>query len=72
MPNNQNVSREIVIEGKRISSLRIHVEQVIKRIREFTLLDIHSRINTNLLYLINHIIIIIACGMCNVQGPLMK
>lgn len=71
VPNNQNLSREIVIESKRIASLRIHVERVIKRIREFTLLDIHSRINTNLLYLINHIIII-ACGICNVQGPLMK
>lgn len=57
-------------QNKNIASLRIHVERVIKRLREFAILDPHSCPN-KLLYLMNHILII-ACAIINTQGPLIK
>lgn len=65
----QILSKEKMKESKRIASLRIHIERLIRRLREFASLDIHARVNTNLLYLVNHMVLI-ACGIINVQGPL--
>lgn len=64
-------SRDGVKQAKRIAALRIHVERVIRRIREFHMLSMHSCINTNLIHLLNHIVII-ACAIINFQEPILK
>lgn len=71
VPENTKLEKSEIKESKRIASLRIHVERVIGRIREFSMVDIHSRINHNLLYLMDHIVLIV-CGIVNIQGALIK
>lgn len=56
---------------KQIASLRIHVERVIRRLREFCMLKPHACINLNFLKILDDIIII-ACGLVNLQDSLIK
>ncbi|XP_063547068.1 uncharacterized protein LOC134754659 [Cydia strobilella] len=56
---------------KIIASLRIHIERVIRRLREFHMLKQHSVINTNTLRLLDHAVII-ACGLINLQDSLIR
>lgn len=63
-----SVSSDEVMTTK-IAPLRIHIERVIRRLREFAMLVPHSSINNKLLYLKNHIMII-ACVIVNLQDPL--
>lgn len=58
-------------QTKIIASLRIHIERVIRRIREFHMLKQHSVINANILRVLDHIIII-ACALINLQDSLIK
>lgn len=67
----EKLSKEQVKENKRIASLRVHIERVIRRLREFTMLNPHSCIHHSLWYLMNHIVII-ACGLVNIQGTLIQ
>lgn len=60
-----------VKEAKRIASLRIHIERVIKRIREFKMLRPHACVSLSLLQMLNEIAIIV-CALVNVQKPLIK
>lgn len=60
-----------VLESKRIASLRIHIERVIRRLREFEYLKPHSVIDHNLIEHTDHIIEI-ACALINLQGPIIK
>lgn len=60
-----------VLETKRIASLRIHIERVIRRLREFKILRPHSCINLNLICYIDAIIVI-GCGIINLQPPLIQ
>jgi hypothetical protein len=60
-----------VRQTKVIASLRIHIERVIRRIREFHMLKQHSVINTNLLRVLDHTVII-ACALINLQDSLIK
>ncbi|XP_031334451.1 uncharacterized protein LOC116164410, partial [Photinus pyralis] len=55
-----------VMESKRIASLRIHIERVIRRVREFQYLKPHSVINHSL---IGHTdaVVQIACALINLQ-----
>lgn len=64
-------SNSEVMETKRIASLRIHIERVIGRLREFHLLVPHSCLNHNLLHTIDDSIII-AAAIVNIQSPIMK
>lgn len=57
--------------SKQIASLRIHVEQVIGRLREFKMLAPHSCIDNHLIPYLDYLIII-ACGMINMQDHLIK
>lgn len=57
--------------AKQIAALRIQIERVIKRIREFKMVETHSRINLHYLGLLDEIMIIV-CGIINTQGPLIK
>lgn len=62
------LSKEEAIETKKIASLRIHVERVIRRYREFSLLQPHSTIDH---YNISHTnsIMTIASALINFQNP---
>lgn len=55
---------------KIFASLRIHIERVIRRLREFHMLKQHSVINTNILRVLDHVIII-ACALIK-QDSLIK
>ncbi|GBN71852.1 hypothetical protein AVEN_224915-1 [Araneus ventricosus] len=57
--------------SKRIASLRIHVERVIGRLREFRMLAPHSCLDNHLIRYLDYIIII-ACGLINMQEHLIK
>ena len=60
-----------VLSSRKIAALRIHVERLIRRIREFLFLSPHACINMNL---IKHVddAMSIACGLVNLQPPLIK
>lgn len=64
-------TKEEVKESKRIASLRIHVERVISRIREFKILKPHSNLNLNLIKYLDMIVVIV-CGLINIQNCLIK
>lgn len=67
----QKSSREQVKQSKVIAALRINVERVIRRVREFSLLDAHACVHHSLLHLLDYIVLIV-CGIINLQGPLSK
>lgn len=60
-----------VIETKRIASLRIHIERVIRRVREFNYVKPHSVINHNLVGYTDHVVRIVA-GLINLQSPIIR
>lgn len=65
----QKSSKAEVKFSKRIAALRIHIERVIRRVREFYFLKPHACVNHNLIYLLNSLVIIV-CGLINLQEPL--
>lgn len=65
------LSKEEVMATKRIASLRIHIERVIRRVREFNFLRPHSCLHSKLIPLTDHVVNI-ACGLVNLQDPLIK
>ncbi|CAH1972125.1 unnamed protein product [Acanthoscelides obtectus] len=65
------LSKTEVRQTKIIASLRIHIERVIRRLREFHILKQHSVINTNIRRVLDHVIII-ACALINLQDSLIK
>ncbi|KAL4721613.1 hypothetical protein ACJJTC_011666 [Scirpophaga incertulas] len=65
------LSKAEVRQTKIIASLRIHVERVIRRLREFHMLKQHSVINNNLIRVLDHVIII-ACALINLQDSIIK
>lgn len=64
-------SKEDVMETKVIASLRIHIERVVRRFREFSLLKPHASININLISKTDDAMIV-AGGLINAQGALIK
>lgn len=60
-----------VMESKRTASLRIHIERVIRRIREFQYLKPHSVINHNLISQTDTVIKV-ACALINLQHPIIR
>lgn len=68
---NQKPTKQQVIETKVIASLRVHVERVIRRIREFHILKPHSVVNYSHIKYLDHIVII-ASGLVNLQEALIK
>lgn len=67
----EKLGKKEVLLTKRIASLRIHIERVIRRLREYKFLKPHSSIHKKLIPLMDHIIII-ASGLANLQGPIVK
>ncbi|XP_026736463.1 uncharacterized protein LOC113500018 [Trichoplusia ni] len=56
---------------KQVASLRIHIERVIRRLREFCMLKPHACINFKYVKILDEIIII-ACALINIQDSLIK
>ena len=69
--NGEKLSKNQVRQTKVIASLRIHIERVIRRIREFHMLKQHSVINLNILRVLDHIIVI-ACALINLQDSIIR
>lgn len=61
------LNKEQAIETKRIASLRIHIERIIRRVREFKILRPHSCLNTKLVSNLDHVINI-TCALVNTLG----
>lgn len=60
------LSKTEVRQTKIIASLRIHVERVIWRVREFHMLKQHAVINNNIIRVLDHVI------KLNLQDSLIK
>lgn len=67
----EQMSKEDVLLTKRIASVRIHIERIIKRIRDFKMLSPHAVVNIDLVQKLDNIIII-ACAIVNLQKPILK
>lgn len=67
----QKSTKEEVLLTKRIASLRIRVERVIRRIREFSLLEPHSTIDHYIIPYIDSVIKIVT-SLINLQEPVIK
>lgn len=70
------VSKEImtkddVLLTKRIASVRIHIERIIKRVRDFKMLSPHATVNLDLVQKLDDIIVI-ACAIINLQKPIIN
>lgn len=71
VPSNSKLSKLDVRKTREIASLRIHIERVVRRVREFSMLQQHSVVNTNLIRILDECVII-ACALINLQNPLIK
>ncbi|XP_050301063.1 uncharacterized protein LOC126739425 [Anthonomus grandis grandis] len=69
--SSQKSSKNEVTESNRIASLRIHVERVISRIREFSILQPHASVHLSLVKYLD-LIVQIVCGIINLQDYLVK
>ena len=67
----EKLVKKDVLSSRKIAALRIHVERLIRRIRELLFLSSHACINMNL---IKHVDddMSVACGLVNLQPPLIK
>jgi DDE superfamily endonuclease len=66
---NEKLPKELVHEAKVIAALRVHIERVIRRIREFSFLAPHACIPAQLVSLTDYAIVV-AAGLVNLQNPL--
>ncbi|KAF9424329.1 hypothetical protein HW555_000468, partial [Spodoptera exigua] len=57
--------------SKVIASLRVHIERVIRRVREYTLLKPHSVVNYKYIPYLDEIVLTV-CGLINLQGEIIK
>lgn len=64
-------TKEEVLKTKSIASLRIHIERVIRRVREYKILEPHSCLDWNTMPYIDNIATIVA-GLINIQKPIIK
>lgn len=64
-------SKAEVLETKRIASLRIHIERVVRRLREYEMLKPHACVNHNLLPHMDSLVMI-ASALINLQTPIIK
>ena len=68
---NRKCSKKQVVKTRQIASLRIHIERVIRRIREFKILVPHSCVD---IHLVKHLdqIVTIVCGLINLQKKIVQ
>lgn len=68
---NLKLSKVEARKTKEIASLRIHIERVIRRLREFSMLKPHSVVNTNLIKFLDDCVVI-TCALINLQDSIIK
>lgn len=56
---------------KQVAALRIHIERVIRRFREFAMLRPHSTVNMYLISSLNDVVNV-AAAIINTQSPLIR
>jgi hypothetical protein len=66
---NEQLPNELVHEAKVVAALRVRVERVIRRIREYSFLAHHACIPLHLVSLTDYAIVV-AAGLVNLQPPL--
>lgn len=64
-------TKEEVMQTKVVASLRVHIERVIRRVREFRFLKPHSVVSYKHVGYLDHIVLI-ACGLINLQNEIIK
>lgn len=64
-------TKEEVRLTKQVASLRIHIERVIKRMREYKMLESHACLDLSLIRSINSAVRI-AAGLSNLQNPIIR
>lgn len=69
--NDEPLSKEDSMLAKEIASVRIHVERLIRRFREYKMCAPHAELPSSLFSKFDDIVIIIA-GLVNLQGKLIK
>lgn len=67
----EKMSKEDVLLTKRIASVRIHIERVIKRVRDFQLLSPHAVIGREMVQRLDSVIKV-ACAVINLQQPIIN
>lgn len=65
------LSKEDALKAKEIACVRIHVERLIRRFREFRMCAPHAELPSYFLHNLDFIVIIVA-GLVNLQGSLIK
>lgn len=65
------LSKEEAMQAKEIASVRIHVERLIRRFREYRMCAPHAELPSTLFNKLDDIVIIIA-GLVNLQGKLIR
>lgn len=65
------LTRQQVVESRKIAGLRIHVERTISRIREFKFCSPHACIDNKMIKHCDDAMLIV-CGLINLRGPLIK
>ncbi|GBN43767.1 hypothetical protein AVEN_113168-1 [Araneus ventricosus] len=60
-----------VRQSKQIAALRIHVERVIGRLRDFTMLSPHACVDNHFIPVLD-LAVIVSCGIINMQDHLIK
>ena len=67
----RNPTKEEVLLSKSIARVRIHIEGVIRRIREFNIFKPHACVNNSLIPFIDDCVAI-AAGLCNLQDSIIR
>lgn len=67
----EKLSKQDVVNMKTVAGLRIHIERVIRRVRVYKFLDMHSCIPLSMLDLVDDIVKIV-CGLVNLQDRIVK
>lgn len=67
---NERPDKRAIKESKQISSVRIHIEREIGRVREFKMLSPSNILDHNYFHVIDSIVEI-ACGLSNLQGDML-
>jgi len=64
-------TKQEVLKTKSIASLRIHIERVIRRVREYKILEPHSCLDWNTMSYIDSVVTIVA-DLINLQNPIIR
>ncbi|KAG8176970.1 hypothetical protein JTE90_029419 [Oedothorax gibbosus] len=71
VPSGSKLTKMEVRQTRSIACLRIHIERVIRRIREFSMLNKYACTNCNLVKVLDECVVI-ACALINLQNALIR